>query len=562
MSSILRTFPPSSARSGFKGGKYGVSDIQEARTDRVSILLRETPCIAVLAELIEIDPLRLEKPARIDYLAALERQSSWLQAAMQKAILAVAGDEPSVADDVWKGVDDAEREDVATALRLSGTTAQMRIDVARTLVNHLPNTCSALASGEISPAHATVIARETASAIRNGISPFAISVIEERALAHAEFHTPSQVANKVRTTLARIAPEEFEETTSNAHDTRRVSCYKEADGMSTIVAILPALDAQFVMSAIESLVFKNCPDDFLGCTSHQFGNDTRTMEMKRADALSELAQRYLTSNEPRVADLTEQRKESSKTGLPRVYRPNDSDTESTIEIPANSRTLGKIARGAINSEKSNGDTDQEIAIDGIDHEIANCGVNSEIANVRIDGATPGRCAGNHAPKGRVRRRPITVNVTIDLPTLLGFANNPGQLAGYGAIPASLARELASNSQWRRFITDPKTGALLDYGRETYEPPQPLVDFLLARDRTCRFPGCRAPARSADLDHAQSWESGGETSPQNLGALCRRHHRLKTHGGWKLESNADGSCTWTSPENKNYFVPARDAQEAV
>ena len=127
---------------------------------------------------------------------------------------------------------------------------------------------------------------------------------------------------------------------------------------------------------------------------------------------------------------------------------------------------------------------------------------------------------------------------------------------------TLARALASEGKWRRFITDPITGALLDFGRESYEPPQPLVDFLLARDRTCRFPGCRAPARLADIDHAQSWESGGATSAQNLGALCRRHHRLKTHGGWQLESKSDGSCVWTSPEGKNYFVPARDILEAV
>ena len=41
-----------------------------------------------------------------------------------------------------------------------------------------------------------------------------------------------------------------------------------------------------------------------------------------------------------------------------------------------------------------------------------------------------------------QRRPLTVNVTIDLPTLLGLAENPGQLAGYGPIPASVARTTA------------------------------------------------------------------------------------------------------------------------
>jgi hypothetical protein len=408
------------------------------------------PGIGALTALLDIDPFTLVRGAKIDYLAALERQTSWLQAAMQRAIVAVAGDEPSRTENLWDGVDDSEREDVAAALRMSGSSAQMRIDVARTLVNHLPNTCSALATGEISPAHATVIARETASAIREGLSPLALIHIEERALAHAEFHTPAQVANNVRTTLARIAPEEFENSVAQARDTRRISCYRESDGISTIVAILPAEDAQIVMSAIESFVL-------------QEDHDERNMDMKRADALTTLATWALAQS------------------------------------------------------------------------------NKEI---------------------RPHRRPITINVTVDLPTLMGLAENPGQLAGYGAIPSSLARSLAADGKWRRFITEPATGALLDYGRDSYEPPQPLVDFLLARDRTCRFPGCRAPARFADLDHAQSWESGGITSAENLGALCRRHHRLKTHGGWKLESRSDGACLWTSPAGKSYSVPARDVLEAV
>lgn len=423
----------------------------------VAQLLRAIPCIQTLTELLRIDPFLLAQSARIDYLAALERQTSWLQAAMQRAIVAVAGEQPSRSEDLWGGVDDAEREDVAAALRLSGSSAQIRIDVARTLVNHLPNTCSALASGEISPSHATVIARETASAIRDGLSPLAIYTVEERALAHAEFHTPAQVANKVRSTLAKIAPEEFEASVATARDSRRVTCYREGDGLATIVAILPAENAQMVMSAIESFVLLGEDD---GSSDMK---DGRSSDMKRADALSALASWALSQNSERV---------------------------------------------------------------------------------------------------RPHRRPLTVNVTVDLPTLLGLAENPGQLAGYGAIPASLARSLASDSQWRRFITEPTTGALLDFGRESYEPPQPLVDFLLARDRTCRFPGCRAPAHLSDLDHAQSWESGGETSAQNLGALCRRHHRLKTHGGWKLESARDGSCLWTSPLGKRYPVPARDIQETV
>lgn len=432
-----------------------------SREDCVATLLAAAPGIKTLGGLIAIDPQDLSPAARIDYLAALERQSSWLQAAMQRAIVAVAGISEGKSDGPFTGVDEAEREDVSSALRLSASTAQMRIDVARTLVNHLPNTCSALATGELSAAHATVIARETAAAIRDGLSEFAIFSIEEKAIAHAEFHTPSQVAQQVRSSIAKFAPATFEEVVVKARDSRRVSCYNDVDGMSTVVAILPAEDAQTVMKAIEAFIIKG--STVFNISSDLPISDTRSADMKRADALTSLAGFALAASSADVA---------------------------------------------------------------------------------------------------LHRRPITVNVTIDLPTLLGLSENPGQLAGYGAIPASVARALASDGKWKRFITDPQTGALLDYGRETYQPPQALIDFLIARDRTCRFPGCRRSAALSDLDHAQSWEEGGTTSLDNLGALCRRHHLLKTHGGWSIESRADGSCTWTSPLGKIYQTPARSILEGT
>ena len=459
------------------------------RTQLVSRLLTAAPGIDTLASLSAINPFDLPAAARIDYLSALERQISWLQAMMQRAIVAVAGEEGSKSDDIFTGVDDAEREDVAAALRMSTGTAQIRIDVARTLVNHLPNVCSALAMGEISPAHATVIARESASAIRDGMGPAHIYSIEQSALAYAEFHTPTQVANKVRTTIAKLAPEPFEEIAERARDTRRVSCFREVDGLSTIVAILPAEDAQIVMKAIENFIHA------------QVANEAITLNPRGVSVAGGAG--------------------ASGAG---VGVASDSANDSEV-APGEHRSMDMKRADALTS-------------------IATWSLQQSTVDVKL------------------HRRPVTVNVTIDLPTLLGLAENPGQLAGYGAIPASVARALASDGKWQRFITDPQTGTLLDFGRESYEPPQALIDFLIARDRTCRFPGCRHSAARADLDHAQSWESGGKTSPENLGALCRRHHRLKTHGGWKLKSHSDGACTWTSPLGKIYEVPARPMLEAI
>ena len=424
----------------------------------VAELLRATPGYKILGELIEINPRSLSGAGKLDYLAALDRQESWICALKQEALVAIAGEVADEDGGVFGAVDDEEREDVATALRLSPTAAQNRIDVARVLVGHLPNTISALASGEISAAHATVIAKETATAIRNGLSEDAVFRVEQTALSHAEFHTPGQVATKVKATIAMLAPEEFEDIVDRARDSRRVSCYPEADGMATVVAILPAEDAQTVMKSIEAYILKRNQEDVIDAEWSMLSAD-----MKRADALTCIASQALAS----MAD---------------DVRPH--------------------------------------------------------------------------------RRPITISVAIDLPTLLGLAENPGQLAGYGAIPASVARRLAADGNWQRFISDPTTGNLLDFGREKYTPPQELVDYLLARDRICRFPGCRRTGQSLDIDHAHSWESGGETNPANLGLLCRRHHRMKTHGGWSLESNPDGSCLWKSPKGKSFFVPARPFLDAV
>ncbi|MBK9739853.1 MAG: DUF222 domain-containing protein [Actinobacteria bacterium] len=152
-----------------------------------------------------------------------------------------------------------------------------------------------------------------------------------------------------------------------------------------------------------------------------------------------------------------------------------------------------------------------------------------------------------------------VDFVIDLPTALRLAegnDDSAELRGAGPIPAEVIRDLFADPDvavtMRRLVTDPVTGHLLDYGRRTYAVPQRLRDFIVARDRVCRFPGCRRAAARSQLDHAEAWNDGGATSPANLGALCVRHHQLKTHGGWDLtDSRPDGGCTWTSPDGRQY-----------
>jgi hypothetical protein len=161
-----------------------------------------------------------------------------------------------------------------------------------------------------------------------------------------------------------------------------------------------------------------------------------------------------------------------------------------------------------------------------------------------------------APLPRQHGRRPAIQVTVSAETLLGLADEPGELDGYGPIPATLARELAADptGTWRRLLTDPQ-GRLLDYGRTVYRPPQPLAQHVIARDRTCRFPGCSRGAQRCDIDHQTPYPRG-RTAADNLECLCEHHHRLKDELGWQVTGDPAGTLTWTSPTGHIYRSPPR------
>jgi hypothetical protein len=170
--------------------------------------------------------------------------------------------------------------------------------------------------------------------------------------------------------------------------------------------------------------------------------------------------------------------------------------------------------------------------------------------------------GGSAP---TRLSPIRahVDIVIDLPSLLGLADEPGTMRGGGPggpvpIAADVVRRLVADdpgSTMRRLVTEPLSGHLLDRGRTSYRIPDRLRDYLVSRDVTCRFPGCHRRADLSQMDHAVPWDRGGGSNRANLGALCVRHHQLKTHAGWTIvASRADGSCRWRSPAGLEYEQP--------
>ena len=121
-----------------------------------------------------------------------------------------------------------------------------------------------------------------------------------------------------------------------------------------------------------------------------------------------------------------------------------------------------------------------------------------------------------------------------------------------AVPAMTAWALAAGGTWRRLVTDPASGVVIDVGRTRYRPPAGLADLVRARDRACVFPTCQTPAERCDIDHLTAWSQGGTTSLDNLVVLCQAHHRLKHTPGWALTRDRDsGVLSWHTPDKTVY-----------
>ncbi|MFN8157077.1 MAG: DUF222 domain-containing protein [Candidatus Nanopelagicales bacterium] len=177
---------------------------------------------------------------------------------------------------------------------------------------------------------------------------------------------------------------------------------------------------------------------------------------------------------------------------------------------------------------------------------------------RADALTA-RVLGTVAEDGTVSwdRSNISVSLTLvmDLDTLRGEADRHALLDGE-PIPADAGREHAQAARlWRRAVTDPVTGHLLDFGTEQYLP-DPLRRLMIARD-LCRAPGCNRPVwADFDLDHSLPFPQG-KSSAANCGGLCRHHHQLKTQRyADLLDSAADGSGTWITGLGQQIRIPPR------
>ena len=163
-------------------------------------------------------------------------------------------------------------------------------------------------------------------------------------------------------------------------------------------------------------------------------------------------------------------------------------------------------------------------------------------------------------------RGIRASVVVTVPALALLAADdlerdragiaPPAVEGVGPVPLARARELCGgDGGWMRILTHPETGAVLSVGRELYRPPAALARLVKWRADRCMAPGCAVPASRCEIDHTLAWGDGGATGLDNLAPICRGHHRVKHHGGWRVRQVPDsgGAVEWRSPAGREYTV---------
>ena len=125
-------------------------------------------------------------------------------------------------------------------------------------------------------------------------------------------------------------------------------------------------------------------------------------------------------------------------------------------------------------------------------------------------------------------------------------------------PATIAR-IAEWLGRSRVTVVPVLDLRRDDAVDEHDPPPWMRDVVVLRDEHCVFPWCARDARACDLDHLEPYvpmdEGGppGQTHPQNLAALCRRHHRAKTTGRWRYRRERDGTYSWHGPNGQTFNV---------
>src|SRR5918993_1055753 len=392
-------------------------------------------------------------------------------------------------------------------LRLGVGTATSSVRTARALFRGpLTKTAHALVGGELSVAHAQVLASGTHHL------PEHVTVEAQPVLVEAARRLDPGRLRRLLGHLLQIAdPDGADRDRERRHGRRGLWLAPTFEGMVALDGLLEPEAGQTLLAALEPLAR---PAD---------ATDARSGSQRQADALCELARRHLEGGR------------LPQTGGVRPQLTVIVDLDSLLGHP--NALGGEVGwAGPLDPEAC-----RRLACDGaLTREM--------VSRQHPRQHHPGHGAG--ADQGPATPAPSQVQ-GLDPPPA---APDPNAQTPPQAHHPNGNNGLTGRLQAATALLPPTLGGgptqPLEVGRATrvIQPAQRAA--LAVRDGGCVFPDCTRPLAWCDAHHLRHWLHGGPTDLANLALLCRAHHRAVHEGGWRLQRDPNGRLTATPPHRRH------------
>lgn len=456
------------------------------------------------------------------------------------------------------------RAELAAVLRVSERTVERRLSHAYRLNTQYPTVLERLREGALSEAHTVVIA-EAGLVIGVGVDAGTVrrrAGYEAAVVEVAVGETPARLRPVAKRLAERWAEVPLEERFEVARSRRCVRLIEGEDGMSDVIAHLPAVEASAIYDRLTRM-------------SRHLEQQAR--ESETAPVNGSTADRSVT--DVSVADRSVAGSRGaggagavggSGAGAVGAGAQSSGGAPSSAGLPAGVSRAKRRRRDEVRADLftdllltgdlENAEQVQPVGVSSIRAHVQVSITDTELFTKFLTGHAAISTV-SVASEGTVRDFVNDAKASPALNAAHGSGTDatnslaesvPGgggaQLAGYGPIPAGVARRVAADaSSWSVVTHDRVTGVVAKVA--SYRPTAGMRRLLQVRDEHCRFPGCRAPVQRCDLDHTVDYALGGETAVGNLAHLCRGHHVLKHHGGWKVTQRGRGVLEWRSPTGR-------------
>ena len=426
----------------------------------------------------------------LDGIATWQRLSDLAFAGQCRAIVAT-----------WNRAGSAEREFVCDEVGLAigaSPTAGSTLTALALSAAELPGLLESVESGVLTERHVRAVLRELDMVELRLDQRAAIVLVM---LARFNGQTPGELATVVRRLILTVDLPAARRRQDTATRGRAVRCYPDVDGQAVLHARGPLEMIAAVKASLDATLSPQ-PDP----------GDDRSTDARMFDLFIDL----LTGGSQGPGRWEAQI-------LVPVTTAEGGGLE-LAEVPGFGPMLPSTAQDLLDTCHAL----RRVAVDSVTGQVL--AVDDAVSTGR--GCSVAEAAGAEGPRSTASRYRLLVDPVTG--ELLDVPPVPTSAAARNPRPADRLPVLLE-----RMRTDPIV--LRDLSSDSYRPSGRLARLVEVRDRSCTFPGCHR--RATDKDHRIPWPLG-PTSPANLGALCRHHHRAK-HVSFTVTLEPDDTVTWTT-----------------